>query len=159
MSNPSLNGVSRIDTQIIGELELAGTDLTESEALLSAERIGMDGEDIERFKSKMAVGRFVSAGISGYVMGQTVQNGRIMDKCMAALEQQLINAKNPESVIRISDAIARLNSSMMTSTAVQLKAVEIMAQGRRKKNRQANAPQMISGTVINAENVQVNGNG
>jgi hypothetical protein len=156
-NSPVLNGVSRLNSQLIGDMEVAEDAVLEGEALLSAERLGITAEDIELFKARRAVGRFVGSQISGYVIGQTVQNGTVMNKAMAELERKLAEAKNPELVIRISDAIARLNASMMATTAVQLKAVEIMAQGNKKKNRQSNAPQMIKGTYIQAEQVQVNG--
>lgn len=157
MSN-NIAPISRIDSQLIGQAEASNSDtendLLEAEAEVASQEAGMQTDDIRVFKSRTTVGRFVSTGMSGYVVGNTLKYQRILDACADTLLAELGQARNAEARIRIADAIGRLANSVMMSHAVQLKAVEIVAQGKKKKSRESNAPQVLIGS---AGAVQVNG--
>lgn len=157
MSNPS-PALSRIDSRAIGEAEAIETpEVIEADAVIASEEAGLSAAVIQSVAARTKVGRFAAAGMSGYIVGDTIRDNTIVEKALLRLEKEL-DAEKIESdrLIAVCDSISKLVNSRTGNRAVLLKAVEISANRRTKKNNQANAPQRINAQVNFTGPTQIN---
>lgn len=153
----NLSGLSRIDSQAIGQSEAdPNPEVTEPEAIIASGEAGLDAQIVIATRARMAVGRFAAAGMSGYIVGDTLRDQDIIEKALDKLSGMLVTEQVPDNVVKIADALSKLANSRTANRAVLLKAVEISAERGKRKTRRSNAPQgVIEGNTFNGP-VQVN---
>lgn len=148
MSNP----IARVDSRVIGEHEADGEGVTLQAAQNALVSAGL-GKDLNltRVKSRMTVGRFIAANMSGHIVAQGVWYQEMLEKAASKLEAQLDVCLTPVEIVAVAGAIKDVAGAAASMAAVQLKAVEIMAHGKKKKTKQGLAPQ----TIITGANPQI----
>jgi hypothetical protein len=157
MSSP----LSNLDTKVIADAEV-DPEVAEVEALIAAQSAGLTAQDVEIVKSTVTIGRFVGTQVSGYVIGTTRVAQAALLKVMGAMGQK-IDEKTKEDRVTISplelcsiaEAMAKVSNALSSSNGILLQSAEIAGQGRRKKNRQNNAPQQITGTEVTVGDTRV----
>lgn len=159
-----MSALAKIDSKVVADAEEVDPVEAEQQAMEAAVAAGLKFDEIESVKATVKVGRFVATQMSGYVIGTTrISQAALLEvlRVQADMVSDYANGGKrkltPLELATTADSMAKVSNALSQSNQILLKAAEVAGQGKRKVNRQSNAPQFITGTVINAENVQVNG--
>lgn len=133
------NGLQRIDSKTVGEIP------TESEAALA--EIGADmGETFEmvKIRDRARIGRFAAGDMAGYILSNSIVDRDSLEEIQRILLADIKKSSDIRMHVAIAEAMKNIVNTGANIAGVQLKAAEILAYGKKKENRQNNAPQQIN---------------
>lgn len=153
MSNAA---VSRLDSKVLGDYSADAVPSRE-EAELALIGADIPSGDVTRVLSRATYGRFVAPlAAAGAVACSEFHQGQL-ELASLAMSKIITDPKSkPRDIILAAAAVPQIASTSAVLSSVQLKAAESLAMGKKTVNRRANAPMSITGTVIQADNVQIN---
>lgn len=153
-----MNTVSKIDSRAIGEAEEDAESLAQAEAdaLMISASAGVRPEAVERYVQLSKLGSFFSLTTSRFIIANTVQTLDVMDGVMRKIADRIernAETMSPDKLAKLVDAMSSMNNSKANANAILLKAVEIGAAGKKKRKRQSNAPESITGIEVSVGGV------
>lgn len=153
--SPSVSG---IDSKELGEAEIMEVTQADAEAALLRADMPGSAELVNKVKERATVGRFIAGQTAGFIVANCALTIDRAERVMRVLDEKIFKGAKTTNrqLIDATKAMATMMQATEGQEALQLKAAEAIAYGKKKTNRSKNAPTQINGTAIIAENVQVN---